>query len=349
MLMRSSRPRDSAPRPAPTHADILAATQGYVAAPPRRVAFALLAASDDPDREVVLSRVLENPRECPAVRAAAAIALGHIPTEKAAALLVQALWTAPPEALPDVLRSLGRIGGPYALEVIDRQRASAVGPVSDAARFSGAVIAYRFGLAGHDLPIPTAQDLLAEPIRGERAIEVTPASPPQARAVLASLAHEPYGIELATDTLLQFRCGTATHTVCLNCRFVAPGAAAALLERKALLALTALRSQEGEGHSVSYLILASPSRSGAGIDLLAPLCTGALALAGSAQLVGDEIHFSLRSVDRPGARPLFLAGSVERGRMTIARAAVSKARQSAPPPGHSFRRAPQPPSAHRSR
>jgi hypothetical protein len=342
--MRSSRPHDAASRPGPIHADILAAAQGYVGAPPRSVAFALLAASDDPDREVVLSRVLENPRERPSMRAAAAMALGHILTEKAAELLVQALWTAPPEALPDVLRSLGRIGSPAALEVIDRQRASAVSPVADAARFSGALIAHRFGLPGHDVPIPTAQDLLAEPIGSERPIEVTTAPPAQARAVLASLAHEPYGIDLAADALLQFRCRTATHTVCLNRRFVAPGAAAALLEHKALLALTALQSQEGAGHSVSYIVLASPSRSGAGIDLLAPLCTGAPALAGSAQVVGEEIRFSLRSVDRPGVRALFLDGSVERGRMTITRAVVSKARRAAPPPGHAVRRYPRRPS-----
>jgi HEAT repeat protein len=86
--------------PTPTHADVLAAALGRPAGLWRIEALARLAASDDPEREVLLSRVLEDPDERPQVRAAAAIALGHVATEKAAQLLVQALYRPRPRSGP---------------------------------------------------------------------------------------------------------------------------------------------------------------------------------------------------------------------------------------------------------
>jgi HEAT repeat protein len=322
----------------PTHAEILAAVQGFVSTPARTSAFVLLAASDDPEREVLLSRVLENRRERPQVRAAAAIALGHIRTEKAEQLLVQAVSTAPSDILPDVLRSLGRIGSPTALEIIDQHSASSIDLIATTARFAGALIAHRFGLPGHDLPVPSDADLLSKSSRDEHSIQVAQPSAVERRAVLASIALEGYGIDVAPDSLIQLRCGTDVNVLCLNRRFAARGTAATLLERKALLALAVLQSRETADHSVSYIVLAAPSSAGEVIDLLAPRCTGDPALAGSARLAGDEIRFSLRSVAVPGARALFLDGSIERGRIMFAKATYAKARRSAPTPAHAFRR-----------
>lgn len=335
--MGSPSPPDRAPSRPPTRAEIRAAVQGGAVSLPRTVAFALLAASDDPERELLLARVLENSGERPQLRSAAAIALGHILTAKAEQLLAQALRTAPSDVLPDILRSLGRIGSPAVLDRIDPHGASAVGLVAAAARFGAALITHRFGLSGHDLPVPSAEDLLAEPTGRVRPIEVVRHSTAEARAVLASLAHEPYGIDLAEESVTQLRCGTDRNTVCLNRQFVSRGSTGTLLERKALLALVALQAQEGDKHSVSYVILAAPSRTSGAIDLLAPRCSGEPALAGSARLIGDEIRFSLRSVDRPGARGFFLDGTIERGRPTITGATASVTRRPAPTPAHAVR------------
>jgi hypothetical protein len=314
-----------------SHTDLVAAALGVPAEVSRVEALARVAASEDPERESLLSRVLEDPRERAQLRTAAAVGLGHIATERSEQFLMQALFTAPTEVLPEVLRSLGRVGRPAVLDLIDGHRNSEIEPVAAGARFAGALIAYRFGLSGHEQQVPRMNELLVDPEGGERAMGVHATSPGKTRAVLASLAHEPYGIDLATEGLTELRCGTDAHTVCVNRRFTAPGSAAALLERKWVLALAALQSHESEGHSVSFVVLASPSRRST-VDLLAPNCTGHAMLAGSANVAEDRIAFSLRAIRRPGARGVFLDGALDRGRLMLDRASVSVVRQPAPAP-----------------
>jgi hypothetical protein len=222
------------------------------------------------------------------------------------------------------------------LEAIDAQTESQVEPVADSAQFAGALIAHRYGLPSHELPVPRADELLTDPGGGERPMRVVNPSAATARAVLWSLRQEPYGIDLAPESLMELRCGTDAHTLCLNQQFTSSGSARALLQRKSLLALVALQSREGAGYSVSYIVLVSPSR-GQAVDLLAPRCTGDPAIAGSALVVGDKITFSLRSVRRPGARGVFLDGTIELGRVAIARASVSVERQPAPAPARAAR------------
>jgi hypothetical protein len=318
----------------PTRSEIRTAVRGSGGPLERRAAFALLAQSDDPEREALLASVADDPRELPQQRSAAAITLGHIPTPKAEQLLLQNLNNSPPEVLPDVLRSLGRIGSPQAIPLIEAFATADSSPVTAAARFAAALLAHRFGLAGHDLPVPAPQDLLPLPSRDTRPVEVAVASDTDTRAVLASLAHEGYGVELYGSSLTEFRCGTEVNTVCVNREFVEPGASRKLLKRKAVLALVALQSREGAGHSVSYIILSKPSSSGDEIDLLAPRCTGHPALAGYARVTGDEIRFSLRSVDRPGARAFALDGTIERGRIGTTLAVAATKRNPAPLPAY---------------
>src|SRR5436309_321614 len=74
-------------------------------------------------------------------------------------------------------------------------------------------------LSEHDLPVPNADDLLEAPPTAQRLIEVADASESSSEDVLASLAHEGYGIDLAEHPLTQLTCGTDTHTVCVNREF----------------------------------------------------------------------------------------------------------------------------------
>jgi hypothetical protein len=317
---------------APNRAEVRSAALGRGGRLERGAAFGLLLRSDDPEREALLASVANDTRETPQERSAAVIALGHISTPKAEQLLRQMLATAPLRVLPDVLRSLGRIGSPAAIDAIDASVTSSVRPVADAARFAASLIAYRYRLPGHDLPIPPPNELLAVPSRDARPMDVGAAPRSEARAALASLVHEPYGIELAPGSLTQLRCGTDLHVLCVNREFVVRGAASSLLERKALLALAALQSREGDGYSVSYILLSTPSPTRDTIGLLAPRCTGHPALAGSAELNGDRLRLTLRSVDRPGARPLAIDGTLELGRVTILEAVVAARRKRAPAP-----------------
>ena len=239
----------------------------------RRVAIAMLLHSDDPEREAILASVASDVREPPQQRSVAAIALGQIRTAEAERLLMQIVKNAPPSVAADALRSLGRIARPAAIEAIEACAVSAE-PVASAARWAAALIAYRFRLPGHDLPLPPARELLK--LGGDEAqpIDIGRASAADARAVLAAVKHEAYGIEVVPRPLTQLRCGTDTHVLCVNRELAAPGSAASLLERKALFALALLRSREGSGYSVSYVVLAHPSRTSREVGLLAPRCSG---------------------------------------------------------------------------
>jgi HEAT repeats len=315
----------------PTRAAIRAAVLGKSVALERRAAFALLGHSDDPEREELLANIARESGESLQQRAMAAITLGHIRTPKAELLLTQVAESSPSAVLPYVLLSLGRIGSPEALPTVDQYASSTPPTVAATARFAAALIAHRFRLPGHDLSTPAADELLPKPNDTGLLVEVARVSAEDAQGVLNSIGQEGYGIELAGGVLTQLRCGTDVHTICLNRDFVNADGVTSLLQKKALLALVGLASREGAGHSVSYVILSAPSRTGAGIELLAPRCTGRPALAGCAQVTDDEIHFSLRAVDRPGARALALDGSLRLGNVTL-RAVAATRRSPAPSP-----------------
>ena len=298
----------------------------------RRVAIALLLHADDPEREAVLASVANDTSERPQQRSVAAISLGHVKTAEAERLLGQVVSSgAPPSVLADALRSLGRIGSPESVNSIVAHALSS-GPAAAAARYALALIAYRFRLPAHDLPVPAAHELLDVVADKARPMEVGQASAADSRAVVESLDYEPYGIELTPGALTKVLCGTDEHVICVNRELAAPGAAASLLDRKALVALVALRSREGRGYSVSHLVLSTPSPAHDGLGLLAPRCSGRPMLAGSAQLSGDKLGFSLRSVDRPGARPFAVEGTLELGIVTISAGTIGAVRNPAPAP-----------------
>jgi hypothetical protein len=335
MLMQTPRGLADFARSSKQHSptEIRATVQGHVTSELTRTeAFALLAASDDPEREALLASVVENPREDSRQRSAAAIALGHVLSPHAERLLSRAARNAPPEVLPEVLTALGRIGGTDALDVIDQFLTTTSKSVGAAARFAGALIAHRFGLAGHDLPVPSARELLPEPSANARPIVVGPPAPEEARTILASLAREPYGVALHAASMLQFRCGTDVNTLCLNEEFIGTHSARLLLERKALLGLVALESRTPGEHTISYVLLSTPSPMRATLDLLAPRCNGSAALGGSGTAVGEEIRFALRSIDRPGARAVTLDGTLRSGHVALRVALISTTRRPAPRP-----------------
>src|SRR5262249_10333701 len=194
-------------------ARILAAVHGRPSTISRREAFKLLARSDEPDREKSLASVLGNPQEEPQQRSLAAIALGHIATPIAENLLLDALDGSPVTILPDVIRALGRIGGTKAITPPHRIATSCTPALVAAASFAASLIAHRFGLPGHDLSVPAQQDLLPVPDTDAQPMQVGEASETDASSVLASLAHEPYGVELYGGSMTQLRCGTDVHTI----------------------------------------------------------------------------------------------------------------------------------------
>ena len=187
----------------------------------RAEAMALLAASSHPERESLLAQVLENPSDERQYRVVAAIALGRILTPTAETILIRNLKTDDP-TLPEVLKSLGRIGGREALAAIESLKLSEGHHALGASRFAASLVTYRLGIAGHDLPLPNEKDLLrAEGIAAQR-IELRKMEPESAKVVIDALRRYPYGgVEFDSGAVTHVHCAGETNVILINREFSA--------------------------------------------------------------------------------------------------------------------------------
>ena len=287
----------------------------------RDQAIAQLGDSAHPDRESLLARVLENTYEPRRFRVAAAISLGRSATPAAEEVLLRNLPKTSDDAFPEVLRSLGRIGGLAALEAIKSLSLAPVHPDAYVAAYASTLIAHRFGLSGHELPFPPAKDLLEVPTQETRPIDLDVAEPATAQAVLEALKYRPYGIEFDPSALTRTRCAGEINVVCTNREFL--GAAVERLARqKAILALAALQSPETGRYVASYVVLSRPSDEGT-VAIMVHRCSGKLALAGTARVIDNSLEFELRAVRHPGARAISVKGILRDGRFQIGEALAS--------------------------
>jgi hypothetical protein len=294
---------------------------------PRAQAMAELAASDRTDREALLSQVLDNSYEHRRYKAVAAIALGRIPTSAAENALLRNVTRISDETFPEVVLALGRIGGPSALEAIDALNLPPQHPGAGAAAYASALIAHRLGLPSHERPFPGNDEILRPDPKESRPIEVAKAKPDIARKVLQDLQQYPYGIAFDPDTLTETRCDGEVNVFCPNREFLGP-AVVRLGERKAVLALGALRSEETGNYSVSYVVLSRPSGA-ATVAIMVHRCSGKLSLAGTGRIVDGRLEFELYSIRQPGARAVLVTGTMENGLLRVSYAIRSTTRERA--------------------
>jgi hypothetical protein len=290
-----------------------------------------LSASDWTDREALLAAVLENRDEERRFRTVAAISLGRIASSVAEEILVRNL--SPRDELPfsEILLSLGRIGGPRALEAIHALELNPRAPATATAAFAETLIAHRLGLPGHDLPLPAETEILEIAAARTRPIEFTPMDSERAREVMDAMRRHPYGIAFDVASLTKIQCAGETHVLCLNSEFLGQ-AVTRLTRRHAVLALLALQSTETGDYSVSHVILSRPSGEDGALTIMAHRCSGILALFGTARVSDARNKFELRSVRRPGAQAILVKGEIEDSRVTIARAitSIERARRRVP-------------------
>ena len=293
----------------------------------RSEALTELAASDRPDREQLLAAVLENTYEPRRYRTEAAIALGRVPTPAAEQILHRNAANTGDEIFPDVLRSLGRIGGRPALRAIDSLKLPPGHVGADAAAFAATLIAHRLGIPGYELPFPAEQELLPRPVKESRPIEYGPANPAAAQAVSEALRRYPYGIDCDPASFTRLECAGQVTMVCPNREFAGleVGRRAG---RPAVLALVALQSPETGEYSVSHVVLSRPAGRGSAA-LTVHRSSGKMLMAGSARVRGARLEFELRAVRRPGARAVSLVGTMQ-GRRVQLREAVASTSQEPP-------------------
>ena len=288
---------------------------------PRPAAMALLAESDHPHVARDLERVLLNESESPRARYAAVMTLWRLGPAKAVEPLERALGVREESALAAVFTVLGRIGSPTLLPAIARARRRAKGFARAQAEFAAKLIAYRFGLPGHVVPLPNSKDFLAVPASAGRAFRVTRADGAEVELGLRSLARKPFGIDLSERDVFRLRCGGNDWLLLLSQELSAAGGSL-LTARKAAAAVIASKEDETGMYSTRYLVLTAPAGRGRSVAVTVHRGLGELMFAGRAEVEGDEVAFALRSVKAQGAFPLRFSGAWTPGRLD-AREAVT--------------------------
>lgn len=290
---------------------------------PRAHAMALLFESDFPNKHRDYEAVLANGSDAPVTRHLAALYLGMVNTRVSREILIEHTNIREEYVLAGVMKALGRIGNEAALAAIERVQRTAKGPAASQAALAASFIAYRLGLPGHELSVPSASDY-APPLTTDSAHIVTArAHAADAELCLRCLAHRPFGLEFVESPMYWMRCGRNIWMMVLNRDFVRPGAIGALTARKTCLGVVARRSQSSGLYAAALVILTSPAAVANGVDILAHRADGGLVCAGHARVDGNRAQFVLRSVARPRAFAVQIEGTLAEGELEVTTALTS--------------------------
>ena len=289
---------------------------GRVAGFSRLLAMRMLQASDFPNKHRDFETLLANPSESASVRRQAAICLANINTPAALEILMANAKAGDARVAGAVATGLGRIGGREAYDRLQQLRRDVQHHAAMQVDFAAALIAYRLGLEGdHPVASHEAEDL---ELRSDaaRPFRISLADAADAELAIRTVAAEPFGIEFSERHVYYVRCGRSAWMILFNRDFVGEDAIVRLRTRKACLGLIALKGPQSGRYSPALLMLTAPREDGT-LHILVPHTHGHLAFRGSAALHGDRADFSLRSVARPGAFAVDIAGVFARGTLDL--------------------------------
>lgn len=289
---------------------------------PRQIAIRSLVSSAAPDAAKTLGAILRDRQEQTRLRCLAAHALWRTNTQEAREQLLAA---AQPDESPDVLRRvvkvLGRVGDAPARDAILAIGATASGVLAGQAEFAAAVISYRLGLAGHELPRPA--EVFGVPDAQRQRFESSKPAPTEVDAFSRSMLEEPYGFDIAPLSLLQLSCPAGKWMVGLNQAVI--GQAVDLLRaRKLALGVLAAKNTTSGRYSVSHLFLCSPTRHE--VRIVVVRVTGRMAWEGvTTEITGDRASFRIRTAARLGVFPIDVAGTINSaGNIEVTTAAAGR-------------------------
>lgn len=303
---------------------IRAAARGKHRVLPQHYALEVLAMSGFPNRHRDLEAVLTDESAAPRLRYLAALGLAHADREAAERILISASETRDARVRAGVLRSLGRIGGPASLDVIERMLPGTEGATRRHGLFAAALIAHRLGLPGHSIAaVPAGQRLELVGDAGER-IRVSAPIRAESESCLVSLGQRPYNIELAEQPMYQVRCGRCTGMVLLNRDYAGPDALSLLVRRKALVAIGALRHPSFGTYSPAIVFLTNPDAGGGRVQMSVHLTNGQQVFAGEMIARDDAASWMLHAVRRLGAFPIRIEGDYRSGRFGVTTAASGR-------------------------
>jgi hypothetical protein len=288
---------------------------------PRIQAVTLMSESDFADKHRDLKSVLENPREPANIRILAAAGLGDINKKDAMNILIKNTRTDDQNVLASIVRAMGKYGDRHSLEAILEVKRRSKGFVRSQAAFAAAIISYRLGLRGNDLPI--SKDVLDVPNNG-KLIEIRQANQKELKMCLGSIGEKPYGIEVSANHAYEVSFGNMINIMLFNRDFITQDAIKDLLKRKSILGIVAEKNHEDGHYFVFYLVLTSPSRGPTKIiNLLLAHPAGRIFHAGTVKIKNNEIVFSVHSIPETGVFPVVINGVINGDRLEISSARFS--------------------------
>jgi hypothetical protein len=292
---------------------------------PREQAINALVMSDISNKHQHLETLLKNSNESLRIRYQAAINLGKVGTAEARNTLEDSSrMELDDKILAGIMKSLGRIGDRHSLDFVLQAKQRTTGSASLKANFAAALISYRHGLTGNELPMPQDSEFLSisdslEPIY------ISPAGSEEIKICLQSLSNKLFGIELDDKNAYKLQYRQAINIVLFNREFVDKDKIRILRERKSLLGLVAdQHPADSSLYSVAYLLLTSPSNEESDkIEIIIPEPEGTIMFAGTAKFHEDLSKFLIRSVSQRGAFPIIIEGAFRENRLKIKRAQFS--------------------------
>lgn len=294
---------------------------------PATRAMALLFASDFPNKHRDFEALLDDETLPSELSNLAATYLGRLQTPEAVDVLTDHLDVRDGVVLTSILRALGVAGDRRALEAITELDRNLPPSAANEADVAAALIAYRLGIEGHELPLPADLRFLDVDSACAARLEITPAGRNDVEFCLRSLGRRPYGVELAEKPAFQVRCQQHAYVILLNRAFAASGAIATAIRYKAILGVVAIRARETGLYVPAYVLLAAPVPAEGNIRILACRAKGQVIFGGEARLDGTRVHFSFRATARPGAFGLIIEATLEDGSLRPHRALTSLAPQ----------------------
>ncbi len=284
---------------------------------PRGAAMGALAESGYPNKHRDFQAVLENPDEPRLYRRIAAVQLARIGTPAAEEILRHNADIQDPAVLAEVAAGLGRIGGAEALDAVLRAKDRLPGELAREAEFAAELIAHRLGLeqgyaAGcDDVEFVEPPSGCANPMR------FRPARRGEIEQALIHLARDPFGIELADTPMFKIECEEETWMLLLNREYAGASAVERLSGRRALAAVAATKLNAEEDCHSALVVLTSPAKRGSGLEIRLFEPGGQLEYAGTGEIEGKSLRFSIRAVKRPGAAPVRISGRFGEGGLEI--------------------------------
>ena len=276
-------------------------------------AFKELSRRGAPSAPARAAALLHDSRATPALRTAAAVALGKRAASKEGQdALIGALDTADASLLRKVCASLGRTGDESALAALRKVEMAPEHSARQALDFARSLIAYRHGLDEELLQPPPDERLARVDPAAATPFTWAPLDASEIEREAESLARQLPAIAVSRETAVQFRCGARGYWLLLSPTVVSADGIERLSQNSAVAAVV-LRHDECSGtHYVDEYIAANPAAGGTGA-LVGVRPSGAIVHSGRYEPRPEGLSFSLRAILTPYARPLQLQGMLQAG------------------------------------